>query len=139
MPLDGTNTICALAILGPRQIDKKQKVLGIVAAGLVPGIVGLAVPLIIAQRSKGQRGPGTGVVVGTGVAQPTQSVVPDLTGESIDDAAATLKKVQLTLGDVTNALSTDDEKDKVVTQDPEAEKVVAIGSPVSVVVGSGPA
>src|ERR1700730_5142472 len=198
MALDAINAIGALAILGPRPIDNRQKVLGTVGAALLPGIVGLAVPLIIAQRTTGQSGPGTGlvavpdlvgsdqaaaitslnqlqlkakvntatstdaqknkdvtqdpltgtlvslgatvtIVVGTGVAQPTQSLVPDLTGESIDDVEATLSPLQLKLGDVTNAVSTADEKDTVVSQDPAAGKVVAIGSPVSVVVGSGPA
>jgi PASTA domain len=207
MPLNATNAIGALAILGPKPIDNRQKVLGTVGAALLPGIVGLAVPLIIAQRAKGQSGPGTGkgqsgpgtesvavpdlvkesqadaitslnqlqlkanvktatstdaqkndvvaqnpstgtlvspgetvtIVVGTGLAQPTQSVVPDLTGKNIDDAKTTLSSRKLELGDVANAVSSDAEKDKVVSQDPPAGKVVAIGSPVSVVVGSGPA
>jgi len=77
--------------------------------------------------------------VGTGVAQPSESLVPNLTGKNIVDAEATLSPLKLKLGDVKNVVSTDDQKDEVVNQDPAAGEVVAIGSPVSVVVGSGPA
>jgi beta-lactam-binding protein with PASTA domain len=211
MALDTINAISALAILGPRRIDNRQKVLGTVGATLLPGIAGLAVPLIIAMRATGQSGgPSTGggsvtggasatgmvavpdlggsdqalaitslnqlqlkpqvntatstdaqkkkvvsqdpppgrlvragttvtIVAGSGVPQPTQSVVPDLIGERVDDAEAALSSVQLELGDVTIAVSTDDEKGMVVSQDPEAGQVVAIGSEVSAVVGNGPA
>jgi hypothetical protein len=58
MALDAINAIGALVILGRRNIDTQQRVFGTVGAALLPGIVGLAVPLIIAQRTTTQPGPG---------------------------------------------------------------------------------
>jgi beta-lactam-binding protein with PASTA domain len=198
MALDAINAIGALVILRRRKIDTQQRVFGTVGAALLPGIVGLAVPLIIAQQTKGQQSPAKNLVavpdlansdqaaavaslnqlqlkmqvitvtsadaqkgkviaqdspkgtllspgatvtitVGAGVARPTQSVVPDLTGESIEDAEKTLESVQLELGNQTNAVSLDSKKDEVVSQDPLAGTLVDLGSEVSVVVGSGQA
>jgi hypothetical protein len=202
MALDAINAIGALVILGRKPIPREQRVFGTVGAALLPGIVGLAVPLIIAQRTTGQvvpgPGPGSGsvavpdlvgrdqaaavtslnqlqlkatvstatstdaqkndvvaqdplagtlvspgatvsIVVGTGLAQANQSVVPDVTGKSADEAKKALSGFQLQLGAVTIAVSSAAQKDKIVSQDPEAGKVVAIGSAVSVVVGDGSA
>jgi eukaryotic-like serine/threonine-protein kinase len=195
MALDTLNAIGAFAILNPRPIDAGQKVVGIAGAALLPGIVGLAVPLIIAQRA-GSTGIGQGkvavpdlrgnaqadatnklqqlqltaqvsnaasldaekgdvvaqspaagtllnsgatvaIVIGSGVAQSGQSVVPDLSGASKDDAERQLKAVQLALGAVTTAVSPDAQKDKVVSQDPKAQTLMPTGSAVAIVIGSG--
>jgi len=101
MALDAINAIGALAILGPRPIDNRQKVLGTVGAALLPGIVGLAVPLIIAQRTTGQSGPGTGLVA-----------VPDLVGSDQAAAITSLNQLQLK-AKVNTATSTDAQKNKL--------------------------
>jgi eukaryotic-like serine/threonine-protein kinase len=196
MALDAVNAIGAFAILNPRPLDAQQKIVGVAGAALLPGIIGLAVPLIIASRAGGQTSTGQGqvvvpdlagktqadassklaqlelnptisgaisldeqkglvvdqtpaagtlvnpksgvaLVIGSGVAQSGQSVVPDLNGSTKDDAERQLKAVQLTLGAATTAVSPDGQKDKVVSQDPKAAALVATGSAVSIVIGTG--
>jgi serine/threonine-protein kinase len=68
---------------------------------------------------------------------PTQVEVPDLTGLTQDEAVAALKAANLKLGTPTTQPS-DQPEGTVVSQDPPALQQAAKGSPVNIVLSSGP-
>jgi eukaryotic-like serine/threonine-protein kinase len=90
-----------------------------------------------------QPGPGSVVERGTEVTLqvsrgPEQVEVPDLVGESEDDARSALEQVGLTTGEVTEQESTDEEPGTVLEQDPAAGQQVDRGAAVGLVVAAAP-
>ena len=65
-------------------------------------------------------------------------VVPDLVGLPRIDAEALIIGARLTVGLITVATSASVAKDSVISQVPEADPFVPIGSPVALVLSSGP-
>lgn len=74
----------------------------------------------------------------TGAAPPTQSVsVPNLANMSADEATATLRDHNLTVGKINRASSSDEQKDRVIDQDPSEGTIVDKGSAVTLTIGDG--
>lgn len=72
--------------------------------------------------------------------EPTADTVavPALTGQTLDEATATLEGAGLQVGDVATVTSSVSEKDKVVGSDPDADEDVERGSKVNLSIGAGP-
>jgi eukaryotic-like serine/threonine-protein kinase len=68
---------------------------------------------------------------------PRQVSVPEITGQSVDEAAATLEDVGLELGEQTQETSDDFEEGTISAQSPSAGSEVDKGSAVDVVVSTG--
>jgi uncharacterized repeat protein (TIGR03803 family) len=83
-------------------------------------------------------GSAVGVVVSTGPAS-TAVTVPSVVGDTVAAATTALTMAQLTLGTQTTASSPTVPSGDVISQNPAAGASVASGSPVSVVVSTGPA
>lgn len=65
--------------------------------------------------------------------------VPDLVGKTLPEAAVYIKDAKLNLSqDVTYAFSDKVDKDRIISQDPEAKATVKAGRDVKVVVSKGP-
>jgi serine/threonine protein kinase len=75
------------------------------------------------------------ITVGTG---PSSVEVPDLYGNTLDQAAAILEEVDLELGEQTEAPSDEVLEGQIIEQQPVAGAAVEPGSEVSVTVSSGP-
>jgi hypothetical protein len=70
---------------------------------------------------------------------PTTAVVPDLSGQSVDDAEAILRAVGLTLGSISGRIDQScNFIGTVMAQNPLSSTDVAIGSAVSVTIGEHP-
>jgi eukaryotic-like serine/threonine-protein kinase len=69
---------------------------------------------------------------------PRETDVPNLEGLTQDDAEQALEEARLEVGDVTEEASDDVEEGIVLSQSPEAGEQVARGTPVDLVVSSGP-
>ena len=82
-----------------------------------------------------ERGTSVVILVSRGV---QQVAVPDVVGESEDDARAALEEVGLRTGDVTEQENADEEAGTVLEQDPAAGGQVDSGSAVNLVAASAP-
>jgi serine/threonine-protein kinase len=69
---------------------------------------------------------------------PARVEVPDLTGLTQDEADAALKAANLKLGTPVTTQPSDQPEGTVVSQDPPARQQAAKGSPVNIVLSSGP-
>jgi len=129
MPIDVLNLVASEVILGnaPTPVDPATKARVSIAAALVPGPIGLALPIITVQR----RGSGSGGGASTGVA------VPNVTGLSQDAAKSVLQRSQLAFTPVP-AFSTEVENDYVVRQTPDAGQILPLGGTVRLVISAGP-
>ena len=80
-----------------------------------------------------------GSAVSITLAKPKQVLVPDLTGKTPDEATTTLEDNGLVLSPSTQTLPSDTiPVGSIVTQDPPANSSVKAGTPVDVVLSSGP-
>ncbi len=74
----------------------------------------------------------------TGAPPPTPLVtVPAVKGQTADEAGATLRQNNLTVGPIKHAASSEPNKGKVIDQDPSEGVPVDQGSPVSLTIGDG--
>jgi len=74
----------------------------------------------------------------TGSPGPAKQVsVPTVTGMSADEATTTLRNVGLTVADLKQAPSSDDQKNKVINQDPSPNVPVDQGTAVTLTIGTG--
>jgi eukaryotic-like serine/threonine-protein kinase len=73
------------------------------------------------------------------IGRPEQTLVPDLSDLTVDEAESTLEAVNLVLGDSSQTTpSADVEEGSVVSQNPTFNTAVPIGTAVDVVLSSGP-
>ncbi len=94
---------------------------------------------VIGQDPAPQTQVASGSAVSITIAKPKQVLVPDLTGKTPADAASILQGFGLTLGTSTQTAPSDTiPAGSIVTQDPPANSSVKVGSPVDVVLSSGP-
>jgi len=132
MALDGLNAAAAAAILNNAGVDDETRTRGVILSAFVPGPLGLAVPLILAQQNPAQGGLG-GVPA---LPAPNDVVVPDVLNEPVDDAMAALMKDRLV--PVQRSTYSDANAGTVVKQEPEVDTIVSLGSRVTVWVSAGP-
>ncbi|QNK82052.1 Stk1 family PASTA domain-containing Ser/Thr kinase [Nakamurella sp. PAMC28650] len=94
---------------------------------------------VVSQNPSGgtpiDKGKSVSLVISTGISQVT---VPNLNGMNVTDAKAQLNKLGLQMGTPTKQLSSDAQKDTVISQKPPTNTSAKPGSTVDVVVGSGP-
>jgi serine/threonine-protein kinase len=84
---------------------------------------------------RARRGSDVKVFVSTG---PGIAVVPDLKGKTQEEATQALTAAGLQLGNVSRAASSAADKDKVISQNPTANRRVDRTEKVDIVLGSGP-
>jgi hypothetical protein len=127
MPLDVINFAASEVILrnGPGPVEPATAARLSIAASLLPGIAGLLVP-IIAVRSQASVGGGR-----------ERIAVPDVTGNPLDDASATLKADRL-LAQPRRVFSNEVEKGTVIRQVPAGGEDVPENFPVQLTVSDGP-
>lgn len=129
MPLDVLNIVASQVIL--RNVtnppDAQTTARLSIASGLVPGPVGLVLPIV---AGRAQSGGGNGGGGGEGV------IVPDVEGETREAATAELEGSRLTVT-VQRAFSTEVESGTVVRQRPPAGSVRPLNSSVTIVVSDG--
>ncbi|MCL6106773.1 MAG: Stk1 family PASTA domain-containing Ser/Thr kinase [Actinobacteria bacterium] len=89
-----------------------------------------------AAGSAAKTGSSVDVVVSKGPQPPAQVTVPDVTGETKSQAAATLSAAGLTLGNVTSQTTTTVSPGEVVSQNPAAGTKADQGSAVDIVVSA---
>src|SRR5437868_6928851 len=112
MPIDSTNLLVSLAVLQNRGLGRDKVLAASVGAALIPGPLGLVVPLAVANSDFGGNGDGDG----------TQTLVrvPDVTGSTEADATDQITAKNLTA--VSESVFIDDPeaaKGTVIEQDPE--------------------
>ena len=130
MPIDSTNLLVSLAVLQNQGIAQDKTIAASVTAGLIPGVLGLIVPLALANAGSG----GT-----TTVDNQTLVRVPDVTGATEADATKTLEAKKLIAS--SDSVFVDEaavSKGDVIKQDPEADKFVPEGTTVTITVSLGP-
>ena len=129
MPLDVLNIVASQVIL--RNVnnppDAQTTARLSIASGLVPGPVGLVLPIV---AGRAQSGGGNGGGGGEGV------IVPDVAGKGQADASTALEASRLTVS-VRRAFSTTVEKGTVVRQNPAANSVRPLRSTVTIIVSDG--
>ena len=138
MVLDGVNAAVAVTVLNKPDIPPAVRTRGIVLAAFVPGILGMALPFVLARQSSGgQSGGNSGGTKSSGGAEDV--FVPDVSGMHLDRAAAVLllAKADLVPGTDVHAFSVDVDPNKVITQDPAAGTRVNLGSAVTLTVSDG--
>ena len=90
MSLNNTNLILSLAMLGNADIPQEKKLAAAVGASMMPGMLGLVFPLLVAKASSG---------AGTGTSPPTgttsQTKVPNVAGQTETLAVETIKQAGL--------------------------------------------
>ena len=130
MPLDVLNIVASQVILrnvaNPPSPQDSARLS--IASGLVPGPVGLVLPIV---ASRAQSGGGNGGGGGEGV------IVPDVEGDGREAATAELEGSRFKVT-VEKAFSADVEAGTVVRQRPPAGSVRPIKSTVTIVVTDGP-
>lgn len=128
MPLDVLNIVASQVIL--RNVanppDAQTTARLSIASGLVPGPVGLVLPIVAGRAQSGGNGGGGAEGV----------IVPDVEGETKDAATTALEARHLEVA-VRKAFSTDADKGKVMRQRPAAGSVRPLNSTVTIVVSDG--
>jgi len=134
MALDGLNAAAAAAILNDADPDTRTQ--GVVVSALVPGVLGIAVPLVLAQQEGlvGGAAPRPAPVARRG---PSPVVVPNVVGMTQVAAGTSITGDRLEMR-VLEAASNEVAKGQVVDQDPPASRVVREGTTVTITVSSGP-
>jgi len=128
---DNTNLVVSLLFLQNRGIPPETAVPAAIGASLIPGMLGLILPLAIAN--------GTGGSTTSTSGSETLVRVPDVTGMSEDAAKRQLEDKKLVAS--TQSAFLDDAgtaKGDVFEQDPEADGFVSEGSTVTITVSLGP-
>ncbi|MDQ3981069.1 MAG: Stk1 family PASTA domain-containing Ser/Thr kinase, partial [Actinomycetota bacterium] len=75
------------------------------------------------------------ILVSTG---PAPTEVPDVTGMTVEDARDALRDANLRVGNITSQASDEVPEDEVISQFPESGREVESGTPIDLVVSSGP-
>jgi hypothetical protein len=132
MPFEIINFAAAQAILRNQNVDPGTATRSSLAAGLLPGVVGLALPLIIARNNQQPRAAENG----GGMSKLTK--VPDVTAAENFEAARELLSDAGLAARRELAFDPDHPKGTVVAQDPEAGSYAPLQSEVKVVVSNGP-
>lgn len=101
------------------------------ATGAKAAIIGLALLLVLAL------GVGASLAMGVFDRGPDMTTVPQLIGETQENAEARIEKAGLVVGDIEEVWGTDDDKGKVVGQSPNAMKEVEEGSKVTLQISKG--
>lgn len=132
MNWNALNAVAALTILNPKRIPQPLRLQGVVLASAIPGALGLAVPLAIANRHKNKIPDLQANVLDA----PMRASVPDLTvSTSFDDAVKSLKSVGL-VGREEQVLSLETQGN-VVSQSPHPKADVPQGTEVVVRTSQG--
>jgi hypothetical protein len=146
MAFNNMNLFLSLAILQNKGIDRDKMLAASVGAALVPGILGLAVPLIVANNETGTTtGTGTGTAADDTGDVPTQTKVPDVQAKTEQEAidaitAAGLNPVVTRAFFTAVAGSKIPDKGTVARQDPKpSDDWVDSGSDVRIEVSLGEA
>ncbi|AUT64948.1 PASTA domain-containing protein [Paraburkholderia terrae] len=125
------NIALALAVANRFNFSPSDRTRCAAASAIVPGVLGLAIPFVMASRDGGLMSVGGDAKV----AEATDAKVPDLAGLSFEQAAFKLKGFDL-VAVRADVLSEDDDDGKtVVGQRPEAGTFLRRGSPVKVYIG----
>src|SRR3954468_13169254 len=101
MPFNNMNLFLSLAVLQNKGIPKDKMLAASVGAALVPGLLGLAVPLMVANSAgSSSTGGGKGGSTGTGTGTDTGTTatltrVPDVQGKHEQDAIDVIKAAGL--------------------------------------------
>lgn len=149
MALDNTNLLLSLAILQSQGVEKSKMVAASFGAAMIPGMMGLALPLIVARNAaangSGNAEPAGGTAIDA-VGVPVQTTVPDVVGMTELEAVSTIRKAGLNpvvsrayfsaSGDTRVSIPV---KGTVAIQAPEAEfEWVDTGSDVEIEISLGP-
>ncbi|AUT75537.1 hypothetical protein C2L64_44980 [Paraburkholderia hospita] len=130
----GIQAVAAAAILNHKGISGDDKLRGIACAAIVPGVLGLAVPLIIAQQQKKKLIAAPVIEVAATVEDVS---VPNVYGATADEAVAKLKKLGLTVIQA-HAVADPSLANTVVKQVPHRDMIVPPGSEVTITIGDEP-
>lgn len=127
MPLDVMNIVASQVILSNATTppDPETTARVSVAAGLVPGPIGLVLPIIAGRQAAEDGGGQEGIIV------------PDVEGETREAATAELEGSRLKVT-VQKAFSTGVKSGTVVRQNPAAGSVRPLNSTVTIIVSDGP-
>jgi hypothetical protein len=127
MPLDVMNIVASQVILSNATTppDPETTARVSVAAGLVPGPIGLVLPILAGRQAAEDGGGQEGIIV------------PDVEGKSREAATAELEGSRLKVT-VQKAFSTKAESGIVVRQSPAAGSVRPLNSTVTIIVSDGP-
>jgi beta-lactam-binding protein with PASTA domain len=87
MALNNTNMILSLAMLGNANIPQDKKLAAAVGASMMPGMLGLVFPLLVARGAGTTTSPPAGTTL--------QTKVPNVAGQSESAAVETIKKAGL--------------------------------------------
>jgi len=133
-----TNLVFSLLLLRQRHVPRNKALAASLGASLIPGPIGLVLPLIVT-RGRQVGGGGGGAVTGVIDRGDVFVKVPDVVGEKEADAVQAVQ--QADLSPVTSTFFSDDDKvvGTVVDQDPAANKFAQVGSEVNLVVAQKPA
>lgn len=137
MPFDLINFVAAQAILRNRNVSSDTLTRSSLAAALVPGPFGLALPLVAA---RGAPPPvvATGGDQGSGSGKTTEyTTVPGLVGLTEADASKNLKAAGLSFAIVRDFHRTV-EKDRVFAVSPPAGETLLVDSTVKLSISDGP-
>jgi PASTA domain len=134
MSFDTTNLVFSLLLLRQRRVSREKALAASVGASLIPGPIGLVLPLILTRGRQGGGGGGGGGISGVIDRGDVLVKVPDVVGEKETDAVQAVQHADLS--PVTSTFFSDDDKvvGTVVDQDPAANKFAQVGSEVNLVV-----
>jgi hypothetical protein len=131
MPLDALNAAAAAVVL--QDADPGTRTEGVVVAALCPGVLGLAVPLVLAQ----QGGLGQGGGGGGGGGGPQLVAVPDVTAAANGDAADATLKGDGFVPNRVPVFSNEIAQGTIISQDPPAKAIARLGSTVTYRISQG--
>src|SRR5262249_32551607 len=132
MPLDNTNLFLSLAILGQNsEVEQSKKFAASVGAALIPGPLGLALPLIVANSESNDNTPPDDVT--------TLAEVPPVVGRGEETAKKSIsdQKLNPLVQHVYIQSGGDGKKGLVVQQDPKAGEFVPLNTDVTLIVSLG--
>jgi hypothetical protein len=130
MPFDNANLLVSLVLLQNQGITPDKAVPASIGAALIPGVLGLIVPLAVANADSG------GTITGG-----TQTLVrvPDVTRATEQDAKRQLEaKNLIASSDSVFVDDADVSEGDVIDQDPKPDKFVPQGTTVTITVSLGP-
>jgi PASTA domain len=133
--LDALNAVAGKLILDKAGASPARKAQGVILAAAVPGLLGLAVPLIFAQQVKKDQ-KGSPAALPPTTSQQNEVIVPDLTG-SVSEATRVLNELGLQVVVHSAYSSKPVDPQTVVSQRPPPNHVAKLGSTVVVFVSIG--
>lgn len=101
MAFNATNLLLSMAILKDSKLPQDKKLAASVGAAMAPGILGLALPMIIARNSAGDGPTPPGTSPGSGIPEeqtpdtPLQTMVPNVQDKTEAAAVDTIKRAGL--------------------------------------------